>query len=754
MPFVRACPIVLAAIATACSGSGPSRDELLTRAKAFAAEGKHAEAIIEYRRALELNARDGDARLGLAEAYEASGQPVSAYREYVNAADERPDDIPTQLKAAEYLLAAERFDDARDRAERVLLAQPDHVSALIVKGTALAGLRDLDGALDDMQEAASLDPDDARPWAALGALRMIQGKGAEAEELLRRAVALPGATYSAYLSLANYYWSTGRTEEAEPLVRTAAEKAPNSVSAQRALAFLLLTTGRVAEAEGPLKAAVAAADDLRTRLALADYYVLTGRGAAARPVLEEIAGDARLRDGGGATAAATRLASIDFAAGRAAEAHGRLDAVLARDARNSEALQVKARILLAERRLDPALDAARTAAEADSSSSPAQHLLGSVLAARGEREAAIAAFSEAARLNPQAVASRVQLSQLTLAGGSATALGVAQEARSLSGGPEVALANVRALLARGDVARAEPILRRLMEEHPEVALLHAQMGGLQLLKKDRRAATAAFERARELDPASLGALNGLVAIALMEKDQARAQALVEERLKAAPDEAAVLMLAAEVAGASGDLTTYETRLRRVVERDPANIKAFGALASLYVSQGKLPAARAEFQAIARRRPDATAALTMVGLLFEAEGQADAARTAYEDVLARAPDSPVAANNLAWMFAEGGGNLDQALDLAQAAVRRQPGVPQFSDTLGWVYYKKGLATQAVQAFEQSVKAEPTRATYHYHLGLALAAAGDRAGALGALSEALRLQPDFRDAAAARAKVLTD
>ena len=59
--------------------------------------------------------------------------------------------------------------------------------------------------------------------------------------------------------------------------------------------------------------------------------------------------------------------------------------------------------------------------------------------------------------------------------------------------------------------------------------------------------------------------------------------------------------------------------------------------------------------------------------------------------------PVAANNLAWMFAETGENLDMALQLAQAATRRVPEQPEIQDTLGWIYYKKGLAAWPCRCF---------------------------------------------------------
>jgi tetratricopeptide (TPR) repeat protein len=110
--------------------------------------------------------------------------------------------------------------------------------------------------------------------------------------------------------------------------------------------------------------------------------------------------------------------------------------------------------------------------------------------------------------------------------------------------------------------------------------------------------------------------------------------------------------------------------------------------------------------------------------------------------------PVAANNLAWMTAETGGNLDVALQLAQTATRRLPDHPAVQDTLGWIYYKKGLATLAVPPFEKSIEKDPKDPVYYYHLGLAYARSGDSPKARQALQQALKMAPNFRGAADAR------
>jgi Flp pilus assembly protein TadD len=94
-----------------------------------------------------------------------------------------------------------------------------------------------------------------------------------------------------------------------------------------------------------------------------------------------------------------------------------------------------------------------------------------------------------------------------------------------------------------------------------------------------------------------------------------------------------------------------------------------------------------------------------------------------------------------MYVEGGDNLDVALQLAQTATRRLPDNPAMQDTLGWIYYKKRLATLAVPPFERSVKLDPRNPIFQYHLGLAYMKAGDSSRARVAFQQALSLAPKF-------------
>ena len=74
---------------------------------------------------------------------------------------------------------------------------------------------------------------------------------------------------------------------------------------------------------------------------------------------------------------------------------------------------------------------------------------------------------------------------------------------------------------------------------------------------------------------------------------------------------------------------------------------------------------------------------------EQRGDIPKAREHYGKVLALNPRFAPAANNLAWILSEHGSDKDKALTLAQTAKELAPEDPQVSDTLGWIFYRRGV-----------------------------------------------------------------
>ena len=338
----------------AVSGCRPSqsREQFLESGNKYAGQQKYAEAIVEYRNALKVDPKFGPAHAQLADAYMKTNAVALAIREFVVTADLMPGDAAAQLKAGQLLLLAAKFEDAKTRAEKVLALDSRNVEAQILKGNAAAGLKDLNGALDDINEAIKIEPKNARAYANLGAIEMQKGRAAEAEAAFKRAVEVDSTSVIAQLALANFYWSVGRLPEAETPLKRAVELDPTSSIGQRALSAFFMSTGRMKEAEAPLKSLAEKPGDSQARLTLADYYIRAERFNEATTILQAVAQQpAAYAD------ATLRLAAIDYVQKRPADAHRRVDEVRAKQPKNTQAAVMKARFFVAEGKVDEALSA-------------------------------------------------------------------------------------------------------------------------------------------------------------------------------------------------------------------------------------------------------------------------------------------------------------------------------------------------------------------------------------------------------------
>lgn len=126
--FVRATSLAVSLSLVAAACGRISAAEHVKRADDYAAKKDFANAIVEYRSALQQDPKLGTARLRLGDIYAQISDGQNAYREYVRAADTMPDNVDAQLKAGALLLLSNRTP-RRKRARKpccgCLLAIPE-----------------------------------------------------------------------------------------------------------------------------------------------------------------------------------------------------------------------------------------------------------------------------------------------------------------------------------------------------------------------------------------------------------------------------------------------------------------------------------------------------------------------------------------------------------------------------------------------------------------------------------------------------
>ena len=736
---------VLTAVSLVACTSDPNikKTKFLESGNRYFKEGKFSSAVIEYRNAVDIDPTWGEARKRLAETYARIGDGPHALEHYVRAADLLPNDAEMQITAGAYLLAARKPEDALARADAALKIQPQNIQAHLLRGNALAGLSSFEDALKAIEEAIRLDPKRGTTFTQLGLVEFARGKRVEAETAFLKAVELAPKSVEAYLALGNFYWSMGKAPETEKAFQGALQIQPENGVANRAMAAFSVATGRYRDAEQYL-VRLAKSGDPNAVFTLSDYYLASGRPKEAVARLEAL-GQAR-KD---VPTLGERLARAYAAGGDAGRAKALVEQVLAGNPTAVEAQLIKGQLLLNEGHNEEAFTAVKAAASSNPESAEAQFALARMFAARGDRAAAEAAFRDVLRINPRAAAAQVEIARLQLSSGNREAsLRTAEEAtRAQPKNVDARLVLVRSLMASKNLQRAETEIASLRKDYPSVGAVHVQAGMLALLKNDVRGARAAFERGQALDPKSIDLLAGLIALDLKANNSSGARGRIDQRLKEGTTPA-LLLIAARTYWATNDQVAAERALRQAIEADPALLTPYEMLGQLYMAQKKLDQARSEFETMAKRQAKPVGPLTMSGMILLTQGQTDLARKRFEDVLAIDPRAVIAANNLAWIRAEAGDDLDTALKLAQTATAQAPDQPELMDTLGWVYYKKNLPELAVPLFARCVEKEPSRGMFRYHLGLAYLKAGQKDRGRTALEQALKAGVDAATAADAR------
>ena len=153
----------------------------------YLSKEKPAEAIIEYRAALQNTPNSASTFRKLGDAYRKVGEFARAGDAFRYAADLTADDLRAQLVAGWYSLVQHRPEDAARYAQRVLDADPNNASAARLLASAMACFGEFAAGLDILRAAAERDPLNATTFSDIGLLEAARGDADAATEAHERA---------------------------------------------------------------------------------------------------------------------------------------------------------------------------------------------------------------------------------------------------------------------------------------------------------------------------------------------------------------------------------------------------------------------------------------------------------------------------------------------------------------------------------------------------------------------------------------
>jgi len=275
-----------------------------------------------------------------------------------------------------------------------------------------------------------------------------------------------------------------------------------------------------------------------------------------------------------------------------------------------------------------------------------------------------------------------------------------------------------ALLELGRYGEAAAAAQRQMSARPGMAA-HARGSYLRWIRGDTRAAKALIRDAlvdrdfRDPEPAAWAFVEAGT-IFWHEADYAGADALYAEALDWVPDYPAALVGRARVAMAKNEAQRAVDLLEKVYRVRPLPETAW-----------------------------------LLGDAFEMLGDTERAREAHARVVRQGRRGDTL--TLAAFYATKGRNVDEALSLIEEERKTRGGI-YVDDVYAWALYRSGRIAEAEKASARAARIGTKDAKLLYHAGVIRRAAGDEAGGLRLVKEALALNPSFDWTGAAEARAI--
>jgi len=802
----RLLPLLVVALAWGCAPPEERYAEHVARGDEFAEQGQIAEALIEYRSALKVQPQDSDINYRIADLLSGEFALDDAAFYYREAYRLDPDRIEAAMKEARLLL----FSDP-ERADEIIaegmLKAPDHSMVHTTRSERGLTKNDTHEALSAALTAVELDGSNPMVWMQLG--RVHQARIREArlidevvpeDEIFESALAAfvkadelkEGGSVVARLERARVYgtWK-GHIDDAVSAYREAVELALETGDSAQILAAASAAEGYAARVKNvafrrwALRQMIDVDDGLLQRWNTLATLVEGGKGKGEQ-VFVELLGK-RPDD----PQAHMLYASFLVRMGRGADAIAQLQASLENGLESPLVWELLSRIQLNQRQLSDA----RATFVRMSDEFP-DHSITERTEARialGERRPAKAAEILKPLVGKDESYETYRLLALTehRLGNLPSAVAAIDRALTIAGDFDaegfrlkaaihhdaedwgITLRVLRALLGRGvtltqdeRLMRARSLYRlrqyragRLVLEtllaasDPPVAaaIEYAQFEGKNRPEQTRLYLANAYEK----QPRNFDLLEALGELEIRTGHPELALERLNQVIASKRAGPKILLLRAGLLAQFGALDRAEADALRAFEAAPRLPGAVDLLFAIYRAQGKLDEAQRSFEEAEAAGVLHAGARQLLARLYLFHGDTAKSREMLEKILAENPEMAAAKNDLAFLLAEDGVDLDRALSLAKEAQRKLTDSSATADTVGYVYYRKGLYAAALQQFRYAIELARSSAGgpvddpgVHYHIGLTLYAMGRNEQAAQAFRKSLEISADFSGAEDAR------
>ena len=722
VPTAVLCGLLL--VSTSCSHS---KDAYLTRGEEFLQKRKFHEAVMQFRSAADVDKSSAPAHWGLARAYENLGQFNETLDELRKTIELAPDNLEAKVKLGNYYLLTQppMISDAEKVLDEIFARDPNYIEARVLKASILTAKNKPEAEiLDVLNQAIALDPQRTDSYLSKARYFMTVAKAAEAEDAIKKGIAANSSAPNGYIEYGRFLTYTNRFAEAETQFKQAAAVAPANLEAREAIAEFYVAQKQFDKAEQTYKDLVQIQENSpESRLDLANFYANTGRGDDAVKVLTGI-----LTDAPEYARARYRLGELYLDRRENEKVGEQVDELLKINNNDADALMLRARVRLQQNKAEDAVKDLEEILKKKPTQRDALFYMTQARLALGQTDQARAFIGDLDKYHPKYLkTSLLKIQTAFTAGESESALRQSHDlveavkntfpnADFDSRGLQELMIKAQtahglANLELGKIADAKTDLQEVLKISPNSSSAFVNLAKVAAAEKNSFAALDYYKKALNADQNNFDALSGIVSVNLKQNQSAAAQTEVDRAIGQNQGKndvlAALHYLKADVCRADKNQTAQEDELKQAIALDEEYLPAYSAYAELLIEQNKTDGAVEQYRRIIAKKPSASV-YTLLGIVEDARGNQSEAEINYRKALEIQPELPIAANNLAWIIAENGGNLDEALQLAQKSVNQNPNAAEYFDTLGWIYYKKGLYIPAVEHVKKAVALDESAA----------------------------------------------
>ncbi len=274
-------------------------------------------------------------------------------------------------------------------------------------------------------------------------------------------------------------------------------------------------------------------------------------------------------------------------------------------------------------------------------------------------------------------------------------------------------------LLREKIDEAIKDLTLVAAENREHAPVQYLLGLAHLRKNDVKEARAHLARALQIEPNLIAAQLALADLLMATGSLTEAVAEAEDILKKQADNLGALLIAGQGYLLQRAPEKAEPYLEKSVEVDKRSVFGRLVLARIYRERGGEAEALKAYQEVIEINPNLAIPYFLVGTLYDDTRDYAKAIEHYKKAVEKDPTFPAALNNLAYAYAEHGGDLDEAQRIIEPLTGRFPKQHSIQDTFAWVLFKKGMYSDSLKILEGIAAAkreERPLIAYHYAFAL--------------------------------------